>query len=36
MDLIVGCRNKNEVEKTEKLIAEFELIQFNPVKSILQ
>lgn len=34
MELIVGCRNKAEVAKAEKQIAEFKLVQLNPAISI--
>ena len=30
MELIVGCRNKNEVNQAQNLIAEFSLIQITP------
>jgi predicted nucleic acid-binding protein len=33
MELIVGCRNKNEVNKAQNLIAEFSLIQMTPAIS---
>ncbi len=33
MELIVGCRDKAEVTKTKKLIADFLLVQLNPVIS---
>jgi len=30
MELVVGCRNKAEVAKAEKQIADFKLVQLNP------
>lgn len=33
MELIVGCRNKAEVAKAEKLIADFKLVQLNVAAS---
>ena len=33
MELIVGCRNKAEVAKAEKQIADFQLVQLNPAMS---
>jgi len=33
MELIVGCRDKVEVAKAEKQIAEFKLVQLNPAMS---
>ena len=33
MELIVGCRNKAEVEKAEKLIANFTLLHLSPADS---
>jgi len=33
MELIVGCRNKAEVEKAEKQIADFKLVQLSPAIS---
>jgi len=33
MELIVGCRNKVEVAKAEKQIADFKLVQLNPAMS---
>lgn len=33
MELIVGCRNKNEVSKAEKLIADFRVIQLDHIIS---
>ena len=33
MELIVGCRNKAEVVKAEKQIADFQLIQLTPAMS---
>jgi predicted nucleic acid-binding protein len=33
MELIVGCRDKQEVAKAEKLVADFLLIQLNPAIS---
>ncbi|HBY92406.1 MAG TPA: VapC toxin family PIN domain ribonuclease [Chloroflexi bacterium] len=33
MELIVGCRDKGEVEKAKNLIADFALVQVSPVAS---
>lgn len=33
MELIVGCRNKNEVKQAQTLIAEFSLLQMTPAIS---
>jgi len=33
MELIVGCRDKSEVEKAEKLIADFNLVHISPAES---
>ena len=33
MELIAGCRDKNEVEKAEKLIADFSLIHISAAES---
>ena len=33
MELIVGCRDKAEVEKAKKLIADFTLIHLSPIAS---
>ncbi len=33
MELIVGCRDKSEVEKAKHLIADLELVQVSPVAS---
>lgn len=33
MELIVGCRNKPEIAKAEKLIANFGVLQLHPVAS---
>jgi predicted nucleic acid-binding protein len=33
MELIVGCRDKGEVEKAEKLIADFGLVHISPAES---
>ena len=33
MEMIVGCRNKAEVAKAEKQIADFQLVQLNPAMS---
>ena len=33
MEVIAGCRDNREVEKAEKLIADFSLIHVSPVES---
>jgi predicted nucleic acid-binding protein len=33
MELIVGCRDRGEVEKAEKLIADFGLVHISPAES---
>jgi predicted nucleic acid-binding protein len=33
MELIVGCRDRGEVEKAEKLIADFDLVHISPAES---
>ena len=33
MELITGCRNKAEVEKAKKLIADFNLVHLSPIES---
>ena len=33
MELIVGCRDKSEVEKAEKLVADFNLVHISPAES---
>ena len=33
MELIVGCRNKEEVTKAQKLVASFDLLHLSPVES---
>jgi predicted nucleic acid-binding protein len=33
MELIVGCRDKGEVNKAEQLIADFGLVQITPAES---
>lgn len=34
MELIAGCRDKDEVEKAQKLIADFTLLHLSPAESI--
>lgn len=34
MELLAGCRDKVEVEKAEKLIADFNLIHISPAESV--
>jgi predicted nucleic acid-binding protein len=34
MELIAGCRNKAEVKKAEKLVADFALVHLSPVASV--
>jgi predicted nucleic acid-binding protein len=33
MELIAGCRNKAEVKKAEKLVADFSLVHLSPIAS---
>ena len=33
MELVVGCRNKNEVENAQKLISSFALLHLYPAES---
>ena len=33
MELIVGCRNKEEVAKAQKLVTSFELLHLSPIES---
>jgi predicted nucleic acid-binding protein len=35
MELVVGCRNKEEVQKTQRLIGEFTLLHLSPKTSAL-
>lgn len=34
MELIAGCRDKNEVEKASKLISDFTLLHLSPAESV--